>query len=365
MALKAGIVGLPNVGKSSLFSALTNSQIEMANYAFTTIEPNVSIVELKDERLEALAKIVNPKKIVPATFEFVDIAGLVAGASKGEGLGNQFLANIKEVDLIVHVVRCFEDKNILHVADNVDPVRDLEIINLELLLADLQSVEKIIQRIKKRAINSNDEELKYEYNTLVKVKNALEQNTSLRDLDFDPKELKIIKLYQFLSIKPIIYVANVGMDDLKEANNFYNTLKAFLPSKDILIPLCVQFELEASQIELEEDKKSFLELFEVEELKIDVLIKKAFYTLGLRTYFTAGEQELRAWVFKENMNAQECAGIIHTDFAKKFIKAEVISYQNYVSFNGEKNAKENGKMKLEGKNYLMQDGDVCFFHFGK
>ncbi|AAT28088.1 redox-regulated ATPase YchF [[Mycoplasma] mobile] len=366
MALKAGIVGLPNVGKSSLFSALTNLHIEMANYPFTTIEPNISVVEVKDKRLDVLANIVKPKKIVHATFEFVDIAGLVAGASKGEGLGNQFLANIKEVDLIVHVVRCFEDKNIIHVANSLDPIRDLEIINLELILADLQSVEKIIQRIQKRALNTGDAALKFEYITLLRVKESLEKSLSLRDIDFSENELRIVKLYQFLSIKPIIYVANVGMEDLKNPNNFLLSLQNYLTKlNQILIPLSVQFELEASQLKSEEEKQDFLEMFEMEKLNIDILIQTTFHTLGLRTYFTAGVQELRAWVFKENMNAQECAGIIHTDFAKKFIKAEIISYEDYVKHGGEKNSKENGKMKLEGKTYLMKDGDICYFHFGK
>ncbi|AZZ65264.1 redox-regulated ATPase YchF [Metamycoplasma phocicerebrale] len=367
MSLKAGIVGLPNVGKSTLFSALTLNEVESANYAFTTIEPNVAIVNLEDNRLYKLANMVKAKKIVPATFQFVDIAGLVEGASKGEGLGNKFLANIREVDAIVHVVRCFENEDIVHVKNKIDPIEDLKIINLELILADLQTTENIINRIGKRAQNSNDKELKKEFELLLKIRELLQNETILKNADFDEEELQLIKNYQFLTIKPTIYVANLDVESYKNINNavHYQNLKKYLEKQnEIVIPICIKIEYEVSQFSPEE-KTMFLNEYNIEQSGLDTIISKSFYLLDQSTYFTAGEIEARAWVFRNGMNAAECAGIIHTDFEKKFVKAEVIKYENYITCGGEKQAKEAGKMSLEGRNYIMQDGDVCYFKIAK
>ncbi|MBN4089243.1 redox-regulated ATPase YchF [Mycoplasma enhydrae] len=367
MSLKAGIVGLPNVGKSTLFSALTLNETESANYAFTTIEPNVAIVNLEDTRLYQLAKMVNAKKVVPATFQFVDIAGLVEGASKGEGLGNKFLANIREVDAIVHVIRCFEDEDIVHVKNKINPLDDLKIINLELILADLQTTENIINRIAKRAQNTNDKELKKEYELLLKIKNNLQQEIMLKNIDFDEEELKLIKNYQYLTMKPTIYVANLDSKSYANLNNaiHFQTLRKHLKiQNEILIPICIKLEYEVCQFSAEE-KQMFLNEYNIEKSGLDEIISKSFYLLNQSTYFTAGEIEARAWVFKNGMNAAECAGIIHTDFEKKFVKAEVIKYEDYLNLGGEKQAKEAGKMSLEGRNYIMQDGDICYFKIAK
>ncbi|ENY53685.1 GTP-binding protein [Metamycoplasma alkalescens 14918] len=367
MSLKAGIVGLPNVGKSTLFSALTLNEAESANYAFTTIEPNVAIVNLEDERLYQLAKIVNTKKITPATFQFVDIAGLVEGASKGEGLGNKFLANIREVDAIVHVIRCFENDDIVHVKNKINPLDDMKIINLELILSDLQMVDNVISRIYKKAINSNDKELKKEYEILLKIKSYLEDEKMLKNIAFDDDEWFIVKNYQFLTSKPTIYVANLDEQSYKNLDQakHYLALKAYLEkTNEIVIPICIKLEYEISQFSFEE-KKMFLDEYNIPSSGLDEIIKKSFYLLDQAVYFTAGETETRAWVFKKGMNAAQCAGIIHTDFEKKFVKAEIIKYEDYIFYHGEKQAKEAGKMFLEGKNYLMQDGDVCYFKIAK
>ncbi|ACF07094.1 GTP-binding and nucleic acid-binding protein YchF [Metamycoplasma arthritidis] len=367
MSLKAGIVGLPNVGKSTLFSALTLNEAESANYAFTTIEPNVAIVNLNDTRLEKLAKIVNTNKIVPATFQFVDIAGLVEGASKGEGLGNKFLANIREVDAIIHVVRCFENNDIVHVKNQINPLADLKIINLELILADLQTIENVINRIGKKAQNSADKDLKKEYAVALKIREALANEKMIKDLELSDDEKEIIKSYQLLSLKPTIYVANLDYDSFKNLNNahHYQNLKTHLDqNSEILIPVNVKVEYELSQFDKDE-KATFLAEYNIEESGLDQIIRKSFYLLNQATYFTAGEIEARAWVFKKGQNAAECAGIIHTDFEKKFVKAEVIKYDDYVSYGGEKECRKAGKIALEGRNYLMQDGDVCYFKIAK
>ena len=368
MGLKAGIVGLPNVGKSTLFSGLTKMQAERANYAFTTINPNVSIVELNDPRLDVLAKLAKTEKIIKATFEFVDIAGLVAGASKGEGLGNQFLANIREVDLIVHVLRCFENKDIFHVNQTVDPVRDLEIINLELILADLQVLEKAHQRIAKRAQNTQDKKLLAEVDLIKKLMQILENNQMLWEVQLDESEKQFLKSYQLLTIKPMLLVANVAAANAAnpDAEAHFAKLKQWAQTKQIsLMALSAEVETEIAFIEDPEEKLLFLQEYGLKTSGLDQLSQIAFKNLNLATYFTAGIKEARAWVFKQGMLAPECAGIIHNDFSKKFICAEIIDYDDYVACGGEKQAKDAGKMHLEGKTYQIQDGQVCTFRIGK
>ncbi|WP_036463847.1 redox-regulated ATPase YchF [Mycoplasmopsis sturni] len=366
MSLKAGIVGLPNVGKSTLFSALTKKQVEASNYAFTTIEPNISTVSLKDERLDRLAEIVKPNKIIHATFDFVDIAGLVQGASKGEGLGNKFLANIREVDAIIHVIRCFEDKNIMHVADYVDPVRDKEIINYELMLADLETINNVLNRVAKKA-KSGDKDSLIEQGAAQKIKKALESEVPARNVELSEEELQYIKGYHLLTLKPIIYVANLSNDQIMDYQNvpLFNALKNSLDSQDKILPISVQLESELIGLENENEKEELLQMYGIEKSGLDILTREAFDLLSLETYFTAGVVEVRAWVYHKGWNAPRCAGVIHSDFEKKFIKAEVISYSDFVEFNGELGARNAGKLRLEGKNYIMQDGDICHFKFGK
>lgn len=366
MSLKAGIVGLPNVGKSTLFSALTKKQVEAQNYAFTTIEPNISSVALKDPRIDKLAELINPKKVVYATFDFVDIAGLVEGASKGEGLGNKFLSNIREVDAIIHVVRCFENKNIMHVANSVDPARDQKIINLELILADLETINNVLHRVEKKA-KSGDKVAQIEKEAAIKIKAKLESEKPARDVKLTEEELKIIKGYQLLTLKPIIYVANLSNEQIIDYKNdpLFNALKNSLEPQTTIIPISVQMESELIQIEDANEAKEFLSMYNVERSGLDILTRESFNLLNLETYFTAGEVEVRAWVYNKGMLAPQCAGIIHSDFEKKFIKAEVISYNDFIENNGELGAKAAGKMRQEGKNYIMQDGDICHFRFGK
>ncbi|AWX70414.1 redox-regulated ATPase YchF [Mycoplasmopsis anatis] len=366
MSLKAGIVGLPNVGKSTLFSALTKKQVEAQNYAFTTIEPNISSVALKDPRIDKLAELINPKKVVYATFDFVDIAGLVEGASKGEGLGNKFLSNIREVDAIIHVVRCFENKNIMHVANSVDPARDQKIINLELILADLETINNVLHRVEKKA-KSGDKIAQIEKEAALKIKEKLESEKPAREVDLNEEELKIIKGYQLLTLKPIIYVANLSNEQIVDYKNdtLFNALKNSLEPNTTIIPISVQMESELIQIEDINEAKEFLSMYNVERSGLDILTRESFNLLNLETYFTAGEVEVRAWVYNKGMLAPQCAGIIHSDFEKKFIKAEVISYNDFIEHNGELGAKAAGKMRQEGKNYVMQDGDICHFRFGK
>ncbi|WP_022935068.1 redox-regulated ATPase YchF [Mesomycoplasma moatsii] len=367
MGLKAGIVGLPNVGKSTLFSGLTRMRAESANYAFTTIEPNTSIVELNDKRLTKLSNMVNTQKTIKATFEFVDIAGLVAGASKGEGLGNKFLANIREVDLIVHVVRCFENKDILHVANSVDPVRDFETINLELIFADMQTLENVLSRIAKRAQNTQDKKLLKEVETIDKVMQAFREEKMAWEINLDEEEIKILKSYQLLTLKPMIIVANVASEHATnpELDSNFVKIKELADKKNIkLVPLSVEIETEISFLN-EEEKEMFLSEYNLTASGLDNLIRTAFDNLNLATYFTVGIRETRAWVFKKGMLAPECAGIIHNDFEKHFIKAEVIAYEDFIICGGEKEAKDAGKMRLEGKSYIMKDGDICNFKIGK
>lgn len=364
MSLKAGIVGLPNVGKSTLFNAITKNNILAANYPFATIDPNVGVVIVPDKRLDFLNNMYKPKSLVPTTFEFTDIAGLVKGASKGEGLGNKFLSHIREVDAICEVVRCFENKNIIHVEDSIDPIRDIEIIEVELILADLEVIMNRFAKIGKKASLSKDKEVQKEANILNKLKEALEKNISIRRLDLNDDEKAYIKSFNLLTNKPIIYVANVSEDDLLDGNNSYVESVREYAKKDNaeVVTICAKIESDLSEM-TEEEKKELLNSLGVDESGLDKLIKASYELLGLKTFFTAGEDECRAWTFKNGMKAPECAGIIHTDFQKGFIKAEVMSYTDLEKYGSEKQVKEAGKVRLEGKEYLMQDGDICYFRF--
>lgn len=366
MSLKAGIVGLPNVGKSTLFSALTKYQVEASNYAFTTIEPNISSVPLKDKRLYELAKLVNPNKIVPATFDFVDIAGLVKGASKGEGLGNKFLGNIREVDAIIHVVRCFEDKDIMHVANEVNPVNDKDVINMELILADIETVKNVLNRIAKKA-KSGDKTAILEQNLCLKLQEKLENGFAARTLEnLTQEELKIIKSYHLLTYKPMIYVANLSAQQISNYENdaLFIKFKNSCNQNEKILPICVQLESEVSQLD-ENEAKQWLDSYEIKFSGLDLLTREAFDLLNLKTYFTVGQIEVRAWVFNNGMLAPQCAGIIHSDFENKFIKADIINYDDFIAYGSEAAVKAAGKIRSEGKNYVMKDGDICHFKFNK
>ncbi|HTN69193.1 MAG TPA: redox-regulated ATPase YchF [Dysgonamonadaceae bacterium] len=365
MALRCGIVGLPNVGKSTLFNCLSNAKAQAANFPFCTIEPNVGVITVPDERLNRLAELVKPQRVFPTTVEIVDIAGLVKGASKGEGLGNKFLANIRETDAILHVLRCFEDENVTHVDDTIDPVRDKEIIDTELQLKDLETIETRISKVEKQARTGGDKEAKLLYEVYSKIQEALLRGESARTVPFDTKdEKKAANDLYLLTSKPVMYVCNVEESSAVTGNRHVEAVKEAIKNEDAqILIVAAKIESEIAEFETYEERTLFLNEIGLDESGVNRLIKAAYRLLNLQTFFTCGIQEVRAWTFQKGWKAPQCAGVIHTDFEKGFIRAEVIKYEDYISYGTENAVKEAGKMSVEGKEYEVQDGDIVHFRF--
>ncbi len=363
MGLTAGIVGLPNVGKSTLFNAITKSHVLAANYPFATIDPNVGVVEVKDERLDRIVEIVKPKNVVRAAVSFTDIAGLVKGASLGEGLGNQFLSHIRDVDAICQVVRCFDDPDVIHVTGKIDPIDDIETINLELVLADLDVVQKRIPKVEKKAQLKVEHDAETEYNALIKIKVVLEQGSFAKMADLTSEEFALIKNYSLLTLKPMIYVINVSENEINHENDYVKQVKEYAQQTHTpFVVISAKIEEEISGLD-DETKAMFMADLGLEESGLDVLIKQTYSLLGLATFFTAGEKEAKAWTFTRGMKAPQCAGVIHTDFERGFIRAEIIAYEDFIHYGGLVKARDAGKMRSEGKEYIFKDGDIALFRF--
>jgi GTP-binding protein YchF len=363
MALKCGIVGLPNVGKSTLFNCLSNAKAQSANFPFCTIEPNVGTISVPDTRLEKLESIVNPERVVPTTMEIVDIAGLVKGASKGEGLGNQFLANIRETDAIIHVLRCFDDGNIIHVDGSVDPIRDKEVIDLELQLKDLESIEKKIQSLV-RNLKSGDKEVLKENELSARIKEHLEKGLSVRSLEMDDNEKEMVKRFHLITSKPVMYLCNVDEASVKTGNQYVDKVREHVKVENAeVLVIGAKIEADITELETYEERQMFLEELGLEEPGVNRLIRSAYALLDLYTYFTAGVKEVRAWTITKGMTAPQAAGVIHTDFEKGFIRAEVMKYADYTTYGSESAVKDAGKFKVEGKEYVVEDGDIMHFRF--